>query len=84
MNSTGNIKMSQMLVPFAPWIDAIPKSATSEEVSKPRPNITPKGYLTIEPFLLALRDLALCAERLISSGTTHFPRTGTASQPDID
>jgi hypothetical protein len=41
----GKIKISQRLVPLDPWMDAIPRSATSDEVSKPKPNITPRGYI---------------------------------------
>jgi hypothetical protein len=33
----GKMRMSQILVPFAPWMEAIPRSAISEDVSKPRP-----------------------------------------------
>ncbi len=45
VNKTGKIRMSQILVPLAPWIEAMPKSATSEEVSKPRPKRMPRGYI---------------------------------------
>ena len=41
----GKIMMSQMLVPLAPWIEAMPRRATSDEVSKPRPKTTPMGYI---------------------------------------
>jgi len=39
---TGKIRMSQMDVPFAPCIEEIPKRAISEDVSKPRPTLTPR------------------------------------------
>ena len=42
---TGKIRISHIPVPLAPWTEAIPRSATSDEVSKPRPNITPRGYI---------------------------------------
>lgn len=45
VNKTGKIKISHMLVPLAAWIEAMPKSATSEEVSKPRPKRMPRGYI---------------------------------------
>ena len=45
MKRTGKIRISQMLVPLAPWIEAMPRRATSDEVSKPRPNIAPRGYM---------------------------------------
>lgn len=41
----GKMRINQMVVPRAPWIDAMPRRATSEEVSNPRPNITPRGYI---------------------------------------
>jgi hypothetical protein len=41
----GNINISQMLVPFAAWIEDIPSSAISEDVSNPRPKSTPSGYI---------------------------------------
>ena len=34
-----------MDVPFAAWMEEIPRSATSDEVSKPKPNMTPRGYI---------------------------------------
>jgi len=37
--------MSQILVPLAAWIDAMPSRATSDEVSKPRPKRMPSGYI---------------------------------------
>ena len=45
VNRTGKTSINQMDVPFAPWIDAIPSSATSEEVSNPNPKRNPKGYI---------------------------------------
>lgn len=41
----GNIRITQKLVPRAAWIDDIPRRAISEDVSKPRPNRTPRGYI---------------------------------------
>ena len=41
----GKMRISQIDVPRDPWIEAMPRRATSEEVSNPRPNITPKGYI---------------------------------------
>ena len=41
----GNMRISQILVPLAPWIDAIPSRATSDDVSKPSPNTMPSGYI---------------------------------------
>lgn len=41
----GKIKINQILVPCAPWSDAMPSSATSDEVSNPKPNNTPSGYI---------------------------------------
>ena len=37
--------MSQKEVPCAAWIEEIPSSAISEDVSKPRPKSTPSGYI---------------------------------------
>lgn len=45
MKRKGKMRISQMDVPRDPWIDAMPRRATSEEVSNPRPNITPRGYI---------------------------------------
>jgi hypothetical protein len=36
----GNIRISHIEVPFAAWIEEIPRRATSDDVSKPKPNIT--------------------------------------------
>ncbi len=41
----GKIKISQRLVPWAPWMLAMPRTATSELVSKPSPNMTPSGNI---------------------------------------
>ena len=52
---TGKIKMSHIDVPFAACMDEMPRRAISEEVSKPKPNNTPNGYifqgLTADKFL---------------------------------
>ena len=45
VNKIGKMRISQMLVPLEPWIEAIPSSATSELVSKPRPKRRPRGYI---------------------------------------
>ena len=45
MKSIGKMRISQIDVPFAAWMEDIPRSATSEEVSKPKPNSTPRGYI---------------------------------------
>lgn len=45
VNSTGNTSTSQILVPRVPCTDAMPSSAISELVSKPRPKSTPRGYI---------------------------------------
>lgn len=45
MKRRGKIRISQIDVPRDPWIEAMPRRATSEEVSNPRPNITPRGYI---------------------------------------
>lgn len=39
------MRISQIDVPRDPWIEAMPRRATSEEVSNPRPNNTPRGYI---------------------------------------
>jgi len=41
----GKININQMLVPLLPCILAMPNNAISELVSKPNPNITPRGYI---------------------------------------
>ena len=41
----GKTRISQMLVPFAAWMEAMPRRATSDEVSKPRPKRMPRGYI---------------------------------------
>lgn len=41
----GKIRISQMDVPRAAWMELIPRRATSDEVSKPRPKRTPSGYI---------------------------------------
>lgn len=41
----GKMRINQMDVPRVPWRDAMPRRATSVEVSNPRPNITPRGYI---------------------------------------
>ncbi len=45
MKRIGNIRISQIEVPFEAWMEEMPRSATSDEVSKPSPNITPRGYI---------------------------------------
>lgn len=45
MNRAGRMRITQKDVPFAASIDEIPSRAISEEVSKPRPNRTPSGYI---------------------------------------
>jgi hypothetical protein len=45
VNRIGKIKISHMEVPFVAWIEEIPRIATSDDVSKPKPNITPSGYI---------------------------------------
>ena len=58
MKRMGKIRISHMLVPLAPWMEAMPRRATSDEVSKPRPNITPKGYIFHGLFsLLEVQDM---------------------------
>ena len=39
------MRITQKLVPFAAWMEAIPSRAISEDVSKPRPKSTPSGYI---------------------------------------
>jgi len=41
----GKIKMTQKLVPRAASMEEIPRRAISEDVSKPRPKRTPRGYI---------------------------------------
>lgn len=45
VNKIGKIRISHILVPCAPCMEAMLRSATSEEVSKPKPNMTPRGYI---------------------------------------
>jgi hypothetical protein len=45
VKSAGRIRITQNEVPFAASMDEIPSSAISEEVSKPRPNRIPRGYI---------------------------------------
>lgn len=56
MKRKGKMRISQMDVPRDPWIDAMPRRATSEEVSNPRPNITPRGYIFHALLHYALRQ----------------------------
>src|SRR6266571_8663049 len=42
---TGKSRMSQIEVPLVAWMEEMPSSAISEEVSKPRPNRMPRGYI---------------------------------------
>lgn len=39
------MRITQKDVPFAASMDEIPSRAISEEVSKPRPNRIPRGYI---------------------------------------
>jgi hypothetical protein len=41
----GKIRITQKSVPCAAWIEEIPSSAISEDVSNPKPKSTPKGYI---------------------------------------
>lgn len=45
MKRIGKIKMTQKLVPRAASMEEIPRRAISEDVSKPRPKRTPRGYI---------------------------------------
>jgi hypothetical protein len=45
VNKIGKIKINHIEVPFAAWIEEMPRRATSDEVSNPKPNITPSGYI---------------------------------------
>jgi hypothetical protein len=45
VNKIGKIRISHIDVPLAAWIEEIPRRATSEDVSNPRPNRTPRGYI---------------------------------------
>lgn len=45
VKSKGNSRISQMDVPRAAWMEEMPRRAISEEVSKPRPKRTPRGYI---------------------------------------
>ncbi len=45
VNKIGKIKISHMEVLFAAWIDEIPRMVTSDDVSKPKLNMTPSGYI---------------------------------------
>ena len=45
VKSRGKSRISQIEVPRAAWMLLIPRSAISDDVSKPRPNSTPKGYI---------------------------------------
>jgi hypothetical protein len=45
VNRAGRMRITQKDVPFAASMDEIPSRAISEEVSKPRPNRIPRGYI---------------------------------------
>ena len=57
-------------------MDAIPNNATSEEVSKPRPNKTPKGYLVGDTYRLALHDTRRCLKQAFRVGVHIFHGLG--------
>lgn len=79
---TGKQRMIQMLVPFVASMDDIPRSAISDEVSKPSPNMTPSGYifqgrsmsLNI-PFKIANKHPAPSNEKALESSSGDDWRT---------